>query len=280
MKISKGKIVKLLIWVMILLIVIGAVVLWRLNKIAAAAIRTVGSSLTGTEVVVNSVSISPLAGVVKLNGFAVGNPSGFHFDHAVKVGKFHIDADMGSLFGDRMVIEYLELSDVRLDYEYRLAEGSNLNVILKNIEKATGGAAPAAAAPRDQKNDAAAKPVVINKLVLRNIVVSVSSATLHSSMKIPLPPIEMTQVGGGRNIAAVTAEVLQRILLEIAKVVDVKKLGQSLNDVGNATLDTIDKATDTVGGVVVSAGDVAGGAVQDALNRSRQLIKVVPGAGR
>ncbi len=279
MKMSTRTVVKLVIWLMIGLIVLGFVIVWQLDKLVATGIRTFGSRMTGTEVAVSDVSIGLFSGEIKLTGFKVGNPPGFYSDSAVKVGKFHMKAALSTLTKPKTVIEYMELSDVYLDYEYRLSEGSNLNVIQKNIEAFVGGGKKSNAPAKKDDSKSSDKQVVIKKLVLRNVTVAVSSKALHSSLKVTLPTIEMTNLGEKQNIAEVSAEVIGRILTEIAKLVDLQQLSQSLEDLGRKTLEKIDKATSTVGGVVVQAGDIAGGAVEDAVSRSKQLIKVVPGVG-
>lgn len=284
---KKRLIVKIVLFLIIALIALAVLALWQLDRIVETSTRTIGSMVTGTQVDVKKVSVKPFAGQVKISGFSVGNPEGFHNPNAIKVGNFQLAMKINSIFSDKLEIDYLELSGVAVDFEYTLSRGSNLDVLLKNVEKNTGadkqktaGAekAPAQAEARQEK--APAKQVVIRKLVFKDSLVSVSSGAVRTSLKVPLLPIEMTNVGEGTDLAGAVSQVLGRLVTEVLKVVDVKQLGQSLSDVGENILKGIDQSTSQVGGTVVSAGDSAGNAVKNTLDKSKNLIKALPGLGR
>ncbi len=266
----RKKIISILVAVLIVLAVVLALVLWQIDRVAAAATRTVGSALTGTKVDVQSISIRPLLGLVKVKGFSVGNPEGFHKPEAIKVGTFHVDTGMKSLLSDKIEVEYLELSGVAIDYEYTFSKGSNLDVILKNVEKATGAdKKKSEPAKSEKKSDkpAAQKQVVIRKLLLKDARVTVSSGALKTSMVIPLVPIEMENVGEGTDLGGAISEVLTKIIAEI---------GKSITAAG----DGIVKGADQTGKALMSAGDSAGKAIGDTVDQSLKMIKSLPGLGK
>ena len=127
-KSSKGaKIAKIAGIVLLVLVVVLLLLLWQLDRIAAVSTRTVGSAITGTKVDVESISISPFAGDVKVKGFSVGNVEGFHKPEMIKVDSFHVDAGMKSLLSDKIEVEALELSGVEIDFEYSFTQGSNID---------------------------------------------------------------------------------------------------------------------------------------------------------
>jgi len=275
----KKILLKTLVTVVIVLAVVLVLAIWQLDRLAATGVRTIGSQLTGTKVELNDVSINILNGVVKFNGFRVANPAGFQNADAVKVGNFHFDMGMKSLFGgDKIEIEHLELGDVALDYEYQLG-GSNLDIIKRNLENATGSAPDQQAQPEDQpeeqtqtqsKEKPAQKPVVIRKLILRDIRVTVSSKLTRTSLPLILPPIEMNNVGEqGENLAQVIDEVLTKVITSITQSVDWSKLGGSLQDAGQATWDGMNKAA----GGVSDAASKAVDNVSDAASKAGATVK-------
>ena len=290
----------------IILIVLAAVigiVLWQIDRIVASGTRTVGSMLTGTKVDIKGVSIRPFAGAVILKDFTVGNPEGFLNPEAIKVGKFHVDAGMRSLTTDKIEVEHLELSGVGIDFEYAFRKGSNLSVILANVEKATGADKKKKVEKAPEENPekkASQKQVVIRKLILRDAKVTVSSGVLKTTMVIPLIPIEMENVGEGKDLAGTIAEVMSRIILEVGNaiakagnaVVDgggkvVDATGDALKSVGNAAGDAVKSAGNAAGDAVKSVGNAAGdavnaagGAVNSAIDSSVNLIKKLPGLGK
>lgn len=282
---SVGKLIaRILLWVGIVLVAALLLALWQIDRIAVAGTRTVGSMLTGTKVDVKKISISPFAGKVVVENFTVANPDGFQNPYVIKVDKMHIDAGMTSLLSDKVVIEHFEVTGMAVDLETRLNGGSNLDVILDNVEKATGAdkekaQKPAAKSEKKEKSGAQ-KQVVIKKLILNNNKVTVSSRLFRTTAPIFLVPIEMENVGEGKDIAGAVYEVMSRIVTEIFKVVDLKKLGKSLNKTGEEILDGLDKATDSVNDTVVSAGDSAGKALDDTLKNTKKLLKGLPGLGK
>lgn len=269
------KILSIIGWVLAVIVVILLLVIWQIDRIAASGTRTVGSMLTGTKVDIRDVTIRPFAGLVILKDFSVGNPEGFHNPQAIKLGKLHIDVAMGSLLSDKIIVDYVEVSGVAIDMEYAFGKGSNLDVILKNVEKASGAdkkkAEKEAEKEAEKKTDdkAAQKQVVIRKLILRDSKVTISSGVTHTSMVIPLIPIEMENVGEGKDIAGTISEVLSRIILEIGKVVNFDKIGQSLSDAGSGIADGVGKAADATGKTL-----------NNTLDKSVKLLKKLPGLGK
>ena len=255
---SRGKIIaKIALVFLIVLVTIVLLTLWQIDRVAATATRTIGSALTGTVVDVQSISIRPLAGSVKVKEFTVGNTSDFHNPVAIRVGNLHIAVNTASVLTEKIVVEHLELSGVAIDFEYSLSKGSNLDAILKNVEKNTG-ADKKQPKQNSGKNQDSAKPqkqVVIRKLILKDSKVTVSSKLLKTTMSIPLLPIEMNDVGEGSDLPGVIKEVLMRIISEIGKAVNFNTIGKGLS----------------------SGVEGAGNLVDGAVNKSVELFKKIPG---
>lgn len=255
---SRGKIIaKIALVFLIVLVTIVLLTLWQIDRVAATATRTIGSALTGTVVDVQSISIRPLAGSVKVKEFTVGNTSDFHNPVAIRVGNLHIAVNTASVLTEKIVVEHLELSGVAIDFEYSLSKGSNLDAILKNVEKNTG-ADKKQPEQNSGKNQDSAKPqkqVVIRKLILKDSKVTVSSKLLKTTMSIPLLPIEMNDVGEGSDLPGVIKEVLMRIISEIGKAVNFNTIGKGLS----------------------SGVEGAGNLVDGAVNKSVELFKKIPG---
>lgn len=282
---SVGKVLaKILLWLVIVLVAVGLLALWQIERIAATGTRTIGTMLTGTKVDVKDISISPLAGKVVVKNLTVANPEGFHNPTAIKVEKIHIDAGMSSLLSDKVVIEHLEITGVAVDYEVKLDTSSNLSVILKNVEKATGAdkQKTAQSGSSQGKKSAAQKQVVIKKLIMNNNKVTASSSLTKTTIPLYLAPVEMENVGEGKDLFGTVAEVTTRFFTEIfnSAAKAFSKLGKSLSETGEDIINNLDKATDSVSNTVVSAGDSAGQALDDTLNSTKKLLRGIPGLGK
>ena len=285
------KIAKIALTVLIVLVVLVLLLLWQLDRVAATATRTVGSAITGTKVDVESISIRPLAGSVKIKGFTVGNAEGFHNPTAIKVGNLHVALNTSSVLTDKIVVEHLEISDVAIDMEYGISKGSNLDALLKNVEKNTGADKKKAQAAKEEKKaeekPAAQKQVVIRKLILKNSKVTVSSGMLKTTMSIPLVPISMENVGEKTDMAGAIQEVLVRIMAEIANVVNFDAIGKGIvsgaDAVGKGIVsgaDAVGKGANAVGKGIVSGVEGAGEAVGGAVDGTVKFIKNLPGLNK
>ena len=274
------KIAKIALTVLIVLVVLVLLLLWQLDRVAATATCTVGSAITGTKVDVESISIRPLAGSVKIKGFTVGNAEGFHNPTAIKVGNLHVAVNTSSVLTDKIVVDHLEISDVAIDMEYGISKGSNLDALLKNVEKNTGADKKKAQAAKEEKQaedkPAAQKQVVIRKLILKNSKVTVSSGMLKTTMSIPLVPISMENVGEKTDMAGAIQEVLVRIMAEIANVVNFDAIGKGI--VSGA--DAVGKGANAVGKGIVSGVEGAGEAVGGAVTETVNLFKQLPGVNK
>ncbi len=275
------KIAKIALTVLIVLVVLVLLLLWQIDRVAATATRTVGSAITGTKVDVESISIRPLAGAVKIKGFTVGNAEGFHNPTAIKVGNLHVALNISSVLTDKIVVDHLEISDVAIDMEYGISKGSNLDALLKNVEKNTGADKKKAQAAKEEKKaeekPAAQKQVVIRKLILKDSKVTVSSGLLKTTMSIPLVPISMENVGEKTDMAGAIQEVLVRIMAEIANVVNFDAIGKGI--VSGA--DAVGKGANAVGKGVVSGADAVGkGIVSGADAVGKGITSGVEGAGK
>ncbi len=130
------------------LAVIGGIVLaFTLGPIITKGVNTFGPKITGTKVTLDSVSISPFTGSFTMSGLFVGNPVGWKSDKAFYMGKVHVSVDPLSVPGALLGSGHAVIKEVLIDgpefvYETKVGLSgisSNINDLLNNIEKATGG---------------------------------------------------------------------------------------------------------------------------------------------
>ena len=258
---KKSKRSRILKWVvgilLTLLVVLGitaAVVIAMLDRIAETGIRVVGSEMVGTKVDVNEVNISLLGAALKVNGFRVGNPAGFRQENAIRVKDFHVDLDVSSLTADKIVVDYLEVSGVELDVEYNIKHGLNLDVLLdnvkKNTEKLSGGKEKKAEKKAEKKEKDPQEPqkqVVIRKLKLKDIKFTFSSQQLNISMPLPLPDIEMDNVGEGKSLAETVETVLTELINNVWTAVKNagKDVAKQVDGALNEGADALKRALET-----------------------------------
>jgi uncharacterized protein involved in outer membrane biogenesis len=177
------------IGVCVLALVVAA---FSLGSIVTHGVNSFAPRLTNTTVTLSSADISPFSGNGTLRGFSMGNPAGWSDAKLVAVKKVHVSVMPKSLTADHIVINDIDVEAPEFDYETKVVS-SNVSDLLANIEKAGGGSsAPQAAA----KNG---KPIKIEVRHFRVRDGMVRLGAGAAAIKIPLPPIELADIGTREN---------------------------------------------------------------------------------
>jgi hypothetical protein len=243
---------KALFWILGVLLALVLVVYvggqFFLGSAVKAGVNRVGPRLTQSEVELASASLSPLSGSGTLSGLTVGNPAGWSSSHALYVGSIHFEVEPSSLLHDPVVIRDLTVQQPEFTYETRVLS-SNIGDLLKNIEHAVGGTAPAApGAPH------APRRFVVHHFRLEQGKVTVGVGP--AAIPLVLPPIELKELGvaeGGLTSGQLAFAVVREIAPNIVA----------------ATTD----ATGKLGGTM-------GAAASDALRRAGENLQKWIGGGK
>lgn len=235
------------------LVVVLAVALICRDVIVKQAVTRVGSMVTGTKVELDAFSSSLFGGSAEITGFRVGNPEGYQNPEAFRVEKVVVRLNPGSIFSSKIEIFEVSVSGMRVDFEMRLDGSSNLTDIQKNVEQfaGTGDAEPAeeqTPAEAQEAESASEKQLVIRLFQVSDSRVSLSSNVLKTTADIPLPPIEMTDVGEGKTMGETFQELYAQLIVSISKAVAatdyLKDLGSSLQKSGEGLSQEIKSGID------------------------------------
>ncbi|MFW5856702.1 MAG: hypothetical protein ACOCX4_02400 [Planctomycetota bacterium] len=241
------KLVKWLVLAVVVLLVALAVVLTVALSGAGAAAKEVvlryGPEVTGTEVQLDAVDVSALTGSAAVRGLVIGNPEGYKSEHAFKLGEAAVDIDVGSIFGEVVVLESVLVDGAHVIWEGSL-KGSNLTKIKEHAEAYAGPSEP-------PEEEAPPAKVIIRRLVFRNTQVGVRASFASKDTNFSLPDVVLEDIGveeGGATPGdvgvEVTKELVKRIALAIAEKVKSGELDGKLKDVGGAAKDGAGKAVE------------------------------------
>lgn len=218
MKLGK-KILTGLIILLVIIITLATVVLMHLGSIVAELTRTLGTRAAGTKVAVRSVNISLFSGDLRINKLTIDNPPDYKDKEAFGFDLVRVDLDVNSVFTDTIVINKVEIDNVRIDFEPTLQGGSNLTDIRNNVMKFTqaekSGAAQKPGSRAEKPESAApkkAKKVIIKSFVVDKGHIMVSSSMLDTSVAVPLSRMEFNDLGKESNMGEVFAEILNIII--------------------------------------------------------------------
>ena len=124
--------------VVVVLLVVGVS---NLGPIVKSAVNTYGPKMTKTAVHLEDVSISIFSGEAKLQGFVLGNPKGFKTPSAMSVKSIFVNVDEGSLTGDTIIIDKIEVLRPEISYE-KIRGADNFQTILNNVKKSADKGKP------------------------------------------------------------------------------------------------------------------------------------------
>lgn len=250
-----------------------------LNEAIRQGVETFGPEVTQTPVTLEAVDLSLLSGKGTLKGLYVGNPQGFNSENIFELGQIDVEVDIESLMTDKIVIKKIIIREPAISYEKQL-RGSNVTALMANIEAFTGPAeaAPAAeveAEPTATEPAAPGPQVVIEHLLIEGG--SIYVGLLGAGQTIPLPTIEMNDIGAGDERMS-PAEIISLILTKVLTSIGPALAGggELLTDggkaIGGAATDTVKAIGESAGESVKAVGDAAGEAVQKTTDSIKSLF--------
>ncbi len=236
---------KVLIGAALVLILALAAGLWwlyhSLDALVASAIRTFGPEITGVSIHLDRVKIGALDGRAELHGLVVGNPQGFKSDHALSLGEISMTLDLDSLSKDVIVIKQIAIKKPDVRYELS-AEGSNLGVIQRNVDRYVGRHRTAGTA-RAEADDG--KKLVIETLTIENATATVSASVAKSEpVSVPLPDLHLRDIGkksGGATAGEAVEQVLGALIQSVTRTVASRNLGGLIDSLKKDPGSAVDK---------------------------------------
>ena len=226
---------------MIVIIVVGLIVLWsNLGSIIKAAVEEVGSEATQAKVTLNEVDISS-DGKGALRGFSLGNPSGFETPTAFKLGEVLVSLDVASVTsGDTVHIREIVVAGPEVTFEWK-SDGSNLEVLKRNVEKFAGIGGDSKGGSEAAKSDDGGTKLIIDRIVLRDGRVSVSANAAFlkgKTLEADLPNIELKDIGkddGGASAGEVISQIMDEVTGAAGKAVASLNIGELTKSLGGLT---------------------------------------------
>src|SRR6267143_6418065 len=121
----KKLMIRAVIAVLVLLVVAVGLSIYFLGSIVKKGVETVGPQITGTEIKLDSATLSLLSGSGKLKGLLVGNPQGFKTPSAIKVGSVSVGVAPGSVLSGKVHVREVRVEAPEITFEGGL-KGNNL----------------------------------------------------------------------------------------------------------------------------------------------------------
>ncbi len=211
---------------LVLAAVLAGAAFWAyesIDLIVKLALEHYGPQVTGVDVKVGEVRISPANGTGSLAGVAIGNPQGFSAANALRVQRVAVAVDPATLRAPLVHIREITFEQPAIVYE-RGPRETNLDAIRHNIaryvkeaEEASGGGdkTPAGHDVRHR--------FVIDTVAIRGARVTMTSAGLKGGgITFDLPDVVVRDIGkraGGATASQATQVVADALVGAIAQKV-------------------------------------------------------------
>ena len=223
--------------ILVAVIILG--VQFALGPIIIKASEQFGPKILGTPVKVETAKFNVLTGTCRFAGVVIGPPEGFKQD-VFQLGDLRIKVDVLSILGkDAVVVKEIIVEKPKATYELKGIH-SNISAITSRLDNE----AKKEQAKALEKEQNEGKKVIVEKFSFKGGHVAVASATLGVGVPLPLPNIELTDIG--KKSGGVTG-------LELT--------GQIFASVGEGIVITVKDVVLGVGGAAVDGAKAVGGAV-------------------
>lgn len=154
-----------------------------------SAMEAYGPGYLGASVILDEVSISPIAGEAKIVGLTIGNPAGFNSAHAFDLGEISVELAPTSIFTDHVRIREILVDRPNIIWELA-GSRTNIQTLQSNIASAVGGM---------EETGTTGTVVSIDQFIIRGAQVSVVGLPMKQDATLILPEIRLTNLGTAEN---------------------------------------------------------------------------------
>ncbi len=259
---------KIVLVVLAVLVILVGILLLRLGPTVKTAVNGLGPAMLGVPVSVEDVNINPLSGKMRLTKLAIGNPEGFSTPHLFRLESLDVDLKMREIMGGKIGIQSIVINGPHVWYERKLRD-SNVGKLLEMLE-----AQAAEPEPDEEKSEKEAKPVVIDRLLVKEGHIGLK---VGIGGELPLPSIELKDIGKDDPDGLSPVEAVRRVMTAILG--SITKVVAAAGDLALDGAKAVGKGV-VEGGKLVGDGLGAGGKlVGDGLGAGGKLVGDGLGAG-
>jgi uncharacterized protein involved in outer membrane biogenesis len=276
----KRKILIALLVLVVIAVVAIVLVLANLGRIVRTGVQKGGTAVLGVPVTLDDAAVSVLGGYLGLDGLQIGSPAGFKAQSMFALDHAHVDVKLGSIRSDEIVVNEIVIdgADVTLEFSGRR---TNWGTLMAGLESE----AKEAPAPAEEK--AGGKKVTIGRILFTNGKVSIAGIPLAGKASVPLPRLELTDVGKGKDEPAGPTDIRKalRDTISALYVAVVKAAGdllpaEQLRAVADEAVGVLGEAGAAAVSNAVKAAGAAGQAARDTAAAAGGAAKGAAGAAR
>ncbi len=241
----------LLKFLLIIVVVIVLAVVFAGGSVVKVITQKMGTSVVGTQVLVENASLNIFSGTLELSGLSVANPVGYSQPYVTKIDSVKVQLNVPTIWEDVVRINHILIDNVHITFEGGVT-GNNIQEIQQNLQKNIPESQEhnydtASSNTQSQQKTHMKKTYHVGILALTNTQLSFVSKDLGEGINVPLSDIRLTNIGT-EDKGATAAEVVDKVLMplfeniHVAALKSVGGLGDRVNelkDKGENMLDSI-----------------------------------------
>jgi hypothetical protein len=252
-------VLKIVVGLVLVIIIAGVIIWWRIDAIAARLIENAGTAALKVQTTVDSVHISLLGGSATLHGLQIANPEGYKSPHLMRFDNFSTSVNGGSLFSDTIEIPSITLDGLDVNLEQKGAQ-SNVKTVLNNLD--SGGKSETTEA------GGSSRKFKVDHVLITNTTAHVQVLPLGgqaSTLNVKIDKIELNNLTSDNADGIAMNELVGRIIPAIFMAIGQKAgnlpgdFGQVLNGDAAQTLKQLGVSPDDL---VKSTGEALKSATQ------------------
>ncbi len=270
----------LLITFVVLLALVYLLVIFATGPIIKSVAGKYAPQIIGAPLQIGSVSVSPLLNRVTVEGISLGNVEGMKSEESFKLKSFTASISLLSLLTDEITIHEVIIDGVEVTYEHDSStlSQSNFTKMKDNAMLYIGNDGTDVAEIEkveevvvEDDQPSTGPKLVVELFQFKNARVTFANNISSSlSVPIPLPDVELVDIGkadeNGASISDVFEEIMSAVLGSVNKAgsfLKLDKAGELISDVTGKTVDLLGDAGKGLGEGVLDVGDSLGDGLED-----------------
>ncbi|NLX59816.1 MAG: hypothetical protein GXY74_12090 [Phycisphaerae bacterium] len=258
-----------LVVVAVLAVAVGAA--WYfIDSLAKKGIEEGGTYALRVPTTVESVNLSLLKGSMTMDGLTVANPEGYETPHLIKSGRFDLQVDPGTVFGETVHVKGFRLNGLDLNIEQKGLGKTNVSQIMDNLKRFQGADADTA------EQEPGGKKVAVDEIVIENVVAHVQLLPVGgkaSTVKVEVPKIVLKDVTSDNAKGVAISELIARVLPAILNQVLQQSGGLIPDDLAGSLRTDLAGAIESLGGGAGNLFKQSGGDLGKGLEDAKKGIE-------
>lgn len=209
------------------------------DNIVKQLVHEYGSKFIGTNVSISGVDFKPTSGYAAVKDIKIANPKDYKSKNLFYLKELDVQINISTLTDTTIVVDSIKVNNPEITYEMLSLTQNNISDILNNIKQNTASADQEKTVNKDKsssdKKNTPTKKVIIKTLAVNNGKINIMAGVgnLKKELSLPLPKIEMHNIGQEKNGASI-GDTISLVISKILQTASQTVISTNMNDLKNS----------------------------------------------